>query len=438
MIRYLLGVLAALIATAALADPFSIFSPGPSGPVKSNGTYALQSEVAADIIGLWSGTCDVSHFLAGNGTCLTAITSLTSGAGITLTPSTITGTGSIAITVPVVATNGGTGQTTFTLGDLIYSNAANSLAKLGGNTTTAKQFLTQTGNGSVSAAPAWGAIQSSDLPGTFSGFANSSATIGLTAVNGAATTAARSDSAPALSQAIAPTWTAAHTFSFAGVAIDINSSTPRMRYRVSGATANQGVTLVVPSSTGIEIDSATDAAPTSAVTTLWKGSRSGAAWSSLSLGNSTDNPTYSFLGTGTLTQPDLTGTFTGTISSGCTTTPTGSVSYTVIGNVVTVTIPAITCTSNGANLRMTGMPSIITPATSGCGTGTNCGFFAGLTEDNGVNGLTSCLQINSGPSWDFGLATVNGTHIQCVPGTGFTSSGTKGFAQAVRFIYQYN
>jgi hypothetical protein len=54
-----------------------------------------------------------------------------------------------------------------------------------------------------------------DLPGGFSGFANPSAVVGLAAVNGAATTAMRSDAAPALSQAIAPTWSAVHTFTLA-------------------------------------------------------------------------------------------------------------------------------------------------------------------------------------------------------------------------------
>ncbi|MGI5828398.1 MAG: site-specific integrase, partial [Patescibacteria group bacterium] len=55
-------------------------------------------------------------------------------------------------------------------------------------------------------------IQATDLPGDFSGFANPTAEVGLTAVNGTATTAMRSDAAPALSQAIAPTWTGIHTF----------------------------------------------------------------------------------------------------------------------------------------------------------------------------------------------------------------------------------
>lgn len=42
--------------------------------------------------------------------------------------------------------------------------------------------------------------------------ANPSASVGLSAVNGVATTYMRSDAAPALDQAIAPTWTGTHTF----------------------------------------------------------------------------------------------------------------------------------------------------------------------------------------------------------------------------------
>ncbi|MBI4464209.1 MAG: hypothetical protein HY647_05845, partial [Acidobacteria bacterium] len=65
-------------------------------------------------------------------------------------------------TVP--ETLGGTNQTSYTLGDLLYSDATNTLAKLAGNTTATKKFLTQTGNGTISAAPAWGAIAAGDLP----------------------------------------------------------------------------------------------------------------------------------------------------------------------------------------------------------------------------------------------------------------------------------
>jgi hypothetical protein len=50
------------------------------------------------------------------------------------------------------------------VGDLIVGGASGAGTRLAGNTTTAKQFLTQTGTGSASATPAWGAIQSSDVP----------------------------------------------------------------------------------------------------------------------------------------------------------------------------------------------------------------------------------------------------------------------------------
>jgi hypothetical protein len=61
--------------------------------------------------------------------------------------------------------NGGTNVGTYTLGDTLYSSATNTLAKLPGNTTTGKQFLSQTGTGTVSAAPVWSAISGSDITG---------------------------------------------------------------------------------------------------------------------------------------------------------------------------------------------------------------------------------------------------------------------------------
>ena len=51
-----------------------------------------------------------------------------------------------------------------TLGDTLYENATPAPARLAGNTTAAKNFLTQTGTGVISAAPAWGTITGPDLP----------------------------------------------------------------------------------------------------------------------------------------------------------------------------------------------------------------------------------------------------------------------------------
>lgn len=69
----------------------------------------------------------------------------------------------------VTAIQGGTGASTYALGDTLYSSATNTLAKLAGNITAAKQYLSQTGTGSVSAAPAWAAIAQADVTGLTTG-----------------------------------------------------------------------------------------------------------------------------------------------------------------------------------------------------------------------------------------------------------------------------
>lgn len=76
-------------------------------------------------------------------------------------------------------TYGGTGATTktaafnalspmTTLGDLEYHDGTNGV-RLAGNTAAAKRFLTQTGNGTVSAAPGWNSIVDGDLPSALTG-----------------------------------------------------------------------------------------------------------------------------------------------------------------------------------------------------------------------------------------------------------------------------
>lgn len=50
------------------------------------------------------------------------------------------------------------------LGDVIYGAAQGVRTILAGNTTSTKKFLTQTGTGTVSAAPAWGVLASGDIP----------------------------------------------------------------------------------------------------------------------------------------------------------------------------------------------------------------------------------------------------------------------------------
>jgi hypothetical protein len=85
--------------------------------------------------------------------------------------------------------------------DIIFSTAAD------GSQTLVEHFrITAGGTGVFS-----GAVTGASF-NAITGLANPSANVGLSAVNGSAATAMRSDGAPALDQGIAPTWTGLHTF----------------------------------------------------------------------------------------------------------------------------------------------------------------------------------------------------------------------------------
>lgn len=50
------------------------------------------------------------------------------------------------------------------LGDEIYGGASGAATRLAGNTASTRKFLTQTGTGTVSAAPGWNTIAAGDVP----------------------------------------------------------------------------------------------------------------------------------------------------------------------------------------------------------------------------------------------------------------------------------
>jgi hypothetical protein len=69
-----------------------------------------------------------------------------------------------AITTLAIS-KGGTGTSTApTAFGIIYAASTTAYASSLSNTTTTKQFLSQTGNGTVSAAPVWGVLASADIP----------------------------------------------------------------------------------------------------------------------------------------------------------------------------------------------------------------------------------------------------------------------------------
>jgi hypothetical protein len=62
------------------------------------------------------------------------------------------------------ASTGGSAAIVTLLGDTLYATGPGALARLAGNTSATKKFLSQTGDATNSAAPAWGTIATGDLP----------------------------------------------------------------------------------------------------------------------------------------------------------------------------------------------------------------------------------------------------------------------------------
>lgn len=126
-----------------------------NGPDLTNKTY-VDSVAGVSDHGALTGLADDDHtqYVLADGT--RAFTGNQSFGGFNITSAVWAGTA-------IGATVGGTGLTTYTLGDLLYSSASNVLSKLAGNTTTTKKFLSQTGTGAASAAPVWETIEVADI-----------------------------------------------------------------------------------------------------------------------------------------------------------------------------------------------------------------------------------------------------------------------------------
>ncbi len=101
-------------------------------------------------------------------------------------------------------------------------------------------------------------------------------------------------------QALAPAWSAPHTFSAgSGAVVLANTAGPILRLSDTDAAVGQKNIRVRNISGTLSITSEDDAL--ASVTSLLAGTNSAGAWTNLAFGNTTDNTTYSFLGTGTAT-----------------------------------------------------------------------------------------------------------------------------------------
>jgi hypothetical protein len=154
--------------------------------------------------------------------------------------------GTVSGALPVA--NAGTNITTYTLGDTLYSSAANTLAKLAGNITTTKKFLVQTGTGAVSAAPVWGTVDGADVTGNISGSAGSVAnalTLGTyltgTSYNGSVAVTATVDatSANTASKVVARDGSGDFAAGTITAALSGNATTATTATNVAGGAANR-------------------------------------------------------------------------------------------------------------------------------------------------------------------------------------------------------
>lgn len=270
-----LVALACIAAFPAHAQLLTKFGPVTGVMKGTAGNPQTALAVSSDIAGLWTDASCVGGALAllENGHCGALGVGSVTSIQVTV-PTPFTATGCTITTSGVCGITWTTGQTANqflatpngTTGPVgLRSIVAADIPTLNQNTTgtsalatslaggLANQLHVQTAAG-VSAfvtAPVTGgtalewngsAFIWATPSGTGCAGANPTASIGLTAVNGSASSCVRSDGAPALSQAIAPTWTNAHIFApSSGIPVSVNDI---------GNSAQTNTPIVVNSNNG--------------------------------------------------------------------------------------------------------------------------------------------------------------------------------------------
>jgi hypothetical protein len=335
-----------------------------------------------------------------------------------------------AVSGSLPATNGGTGLNSYATGDIIYSSAANTLAKLAGNIDTTKKFLNQTGTGSVSAAPVWSAIAAADVSGLApsattdttdaanitSGTLPSNRLIGgYTQVTGVGTLTTGTWNASTITVAYGGTNITTYATgdliyaSATNTLSKLSAGTNGQVLTLSGgvptwqSTAGTGVTSFQTSLSGLTPSTSTTGAVTLAGTL---GVQSGGTGATTLTGYVKGTGTSALTASSTIPISDLTGTLA--VANG----GTGQTSYTdgqlLIGNSTGNTLTKTTLTA-GSNITITnGAGSITIASTGGGGGGANPEASNGIfvnsntvstsyTIASGFNGLTSGpITINNG------------------------------------------
>jgi hypothetical protein len=232
-------------------------------------TISVSGTIAATLGGTGTSTVATGDLLYGSGTNTwgklsagAAYKSLVMNAGGTNVEwNAVALDQSAAVSGALGAVNGGTGQNSYATGDMLYSNTSNALAKLSGNITTTKKFLTQTGTGSGSAAPDWGTISGSDVSGNISGNAAGATNVLGGAANqivyqsGSGTTAFAT--APSSSNTFLGWNGSAFAWSAAGSSITNDTTTNATYYPVWANATSGAMTTAYVSSTKLTFNPST-------------------------------------------------------------------------------------------------------------------------------------------------------------------------------------
>jgi hypothetical protein len=173
---YVLSQLTSPIVVGTTALPFAEFAQALVYTGTAPINVAGQTISLTGVVPVANGGTNLSTFTSGDLIYANAANTLASRA-IGTTNAVLVSNGSIpdwgtvalgsgnAVSGTLGATNGGTAQSSYTLGDTLYSSATNTLAKLAGNITTTKKYLQQVGDGANSAAPSWVQVAAADITG---------------------------------------------------------------------------------------------------------------------------------------------------------------------------------------------------------------------------------------------------------------------------------
>lgn len=264
------------------------------------------------------------------------------------------------------------------------------------------------------------------------GAANPTGSVGTTAVNGSATTFMRSDGAPAINQAISPTWTGAHTFSslvgngattFQGAN---TGSGYNIKFRDTTNSTDRGfigIGTTTISGLGVADFGITSGVGGRVVIGAANGANLGLVVSGS--GATTQVQGYGPIAGALVDVTADTGTFTATYT-GFTAGVTCTATWSRIGKLVSLFFCTATGTSNSTSFTMTGLPSAIQPAS--------------LTQTVAlpIGPVQNASLIDTTPSVTVTASSGTVTFLHTGSSIGWTNSGTKGFSSGATISYILN